>query len=53
MKTIMVFASGIILMFVMYIYFLVICLYALIALPFKKVSEVIKSSSKVNQLAGA
>jgi len=35
MKTIMVFASGIALMIVMYFYFIAICLIALIALPFK------------------
>ena len=52
MKTIMVFASGIILMIVMYIYFLVICLYALIALPFKMLIEGIKDSNKIKQFAG-
>ena len=52
MKTLMVFASGIILMIVMYIYFLAVCLYALIALPFKLLIETIKNAAKVNQLAG-
>jgi len=52
MKTIFVFATSIVMMFVMYIYFIAICLYALTVLPIIKLNEFIMSYIKVNQMAG-
>ena len=53
MKTIMLFISSIVMMVIMYVYFLAICLYALVAFPFIKLNKLfIKSFPKINQLAG-
>jgi len=49
MKTIWKFASGIILMIVMYIYFIVICLYALAVLPFKNLSKYMRRLNQIGR----
>lgn len=49
MKTAWQFVSGIILMPVMYIYFIIICLYALAVLPFKKLSNYVRRLNQISQ----
>jgi len=53
MKTLFQLAAAIVLMVVMYVYFIAICLYALIALPFIKLNEFVKNITEVNQLVRA